>query len=64
MDICNLPAADAIIEFATHHDVDVIVIATHGRSGLSRWIFGSVTQKVIQAASIPVLVVRPTAAAA
>jgi nucleotide-binding universal stress UspA family protein len=64
MEICNQPAAEAIIDYATHHDVDVIVIATHGRSGLSRWIFGSVTQKVIQAASIPVLVVRPTAAAA
>lgn len=35
-----------------------IAIATHGRSGLSRWVFGSVAEKVIQAAPCPILLVR------
>ncbi len=58
-EISALPPAEAIIEYAENHDVDLIVIATHGRSGISRWVFGSVTQKVVQAAPTPVLVIRP-----
>jgi nucleotide-binding universal stress UspA family protein len=57
--LSRLNAADAIVEFAEHHNVDLIAIATHGRSGVSRWVFGSVTQKVMQAAPAPMLVVRP-----
>jgi nucleotide-binding universal stress UspA family protein len=37
----------------------LIVIASHGRSGIQRWILGSVTQKVLHSAHIPVLVIRP-----
>ncbi|MBO9338252.1 MAG: universal stress protein [Chloroflexus sp.] len=58
-EVSALPPAEAIIEYAENHDVDLIVIATHGRSGISRWVFGSVTQKVVQAAPTPVLVIRP-----
>jgi nucleotide-binding universal stress UspA family protein len=58
------PAAEAIIDFAEQRKVDLIAIATHGRSGLSRWILGSVTQKVVQTAAAPVLVVRPESGAA
>lgn len=58
--VTALPAADAILEYASEHDVSVIVIATHGRSGVKRWIFGSVTQKVVQSTSTPILVIRPT----
>ncbi|WP_322822658.1 universal stress protein [Chloroflexus sp.] len=58
-EISALPPAEAIIEYAENHNVDLIVIATHGRSGLSRWVFGSVTQKVVQVAPTPVLVIRP-----
>lgn len=58
-EISSLPPAEAIIEYAENHNVDLIVIATHGRSGLSRWVFGSVTQKVVQVAPTPVLVIRP-----
>jgi nucleotide-binding universal stress UspA family protein len=49
--------ADAIIDFATNNGVDVIVICTHGRTGLSRWLMGSVTQKVLSSAPCPVIVV-------
>jgi nucleotide-binding universal stress UspA family protein len=52
-------AAEAILDYANHHGVDLIVIASHGRSGIRRWILGSVTQKVLHSAHIPVLVIRP-----
>ncbi|MGQ9526966.1 universal stress protein [Chloroflexus sp.] len=58
-EISALPPAEAIIEYAENHNVDLIVIATHGRSGLNRWVFGSVTQKVVQVNPTPVLVIRP-----
>lgn len=51
--------ADAITEYAERHHVDLIAMATHGRGGLGRWIFGSVTQKVVPGTKIPLLVVRP-----
>lgn len=50
-------AAGCIVDTAVE-GVDLIVMSTHGRSGLSRWFLGSITEKVIQRASCPVLVVR------
>jgi nucleotide-binding universal stress UspA family protein len=49
--------AEAIIETAKELDVDAIVISTHGRSGLSRWLFGSVTFKVLSAAPCSMFVI-------
>ena len=49
--------ADLIVENAKELGVDVIVMATHGRSGISRWLLGSVTQKVLSAAPCPVFVI-------
>ena len=49
--------ATCIIEEANERKVDAIVISTHGRSGLSKWLFGSVTQKVLGAMPCPVIVV-------
>ena len=40
--------------------VDVIVKTTHGRSGLSRWVYGSVATKVLQEAPCPIFLVRVT----
>lgn len=37
----------------------VIALATHGRSGLARWMFGSVTERVLHTTTIPMLIVRP-----
>lgn len=59
IEISVMPPAEAIIDYAESRHADLIAIATHGRSGVSRWVFGSVTQKVVQAAPVPVLVVRP-----
>lgn len=50
------PAA-AIIDQAKTLKVDAIVMSTHGRSGFSRWLFGSITQKVLAAMPCPVFVI-------
>ncbi len=59
MEVSAMPAAEAILDYADSQHADLITIATHGRSGVSRWVFGSVTQKVVQTAPVPVLVIRP-----
>jgi nucleotide-binding universal stress UspA family protein len=51
--------AEEIIDYADEENADLIVMCTHGRSGLGRWVFGSVTEKVLRAAHTPVLVIRP-----
>lgn len=51
-------AAESIAEYASKNRVDLIAIATHGRSGISRWIWGSVADRVLRSASAPVLMVR------
>jgi nucleotide-binding universal stress UspA family protein len=50
--------AEAIVEEAQRRDVDLIVMATHGRSGLRRWALGSVAGKVLHATTRPLLLVR------
>ena len=49
--------AQVITEIAQKHQVNAIVMSTHGRSGLSRWLFGSVTNKVLSAKPCPVYVI-------
>lgn len=51
-------AAPAILDTASHCGCDAIVMASHGRSGMSRVLFGSQTAEVMTNASIPVVVVR------
>ncbi|MFC2060656.1 universal stress protein [Chloroflexota bacterium] len=51
-------AADEIIKTADETNVDLIAMSTHGRSGLSRLAFGSVTEKVLHGRNVPVLTVR------
>jgi nucleotide-binding universal stress UspA family protein len=53
-------AAEAIIERSRVGDVDLVAMTTHGRSGISRLIFGSVAEQVLRHVSVPVLLVRPT----
>jgi nucleotide-binding universal stress UspA family protein len=52
------PPAGTILETADRENVTLIAMATHGRTGLARWVFGSVTEKVIRASSVPILVLR------
>jgi len=55
-------AANEIVAYAKDNKPDVIVIATHGRTGLSHLLFGSVAERVIRTAACPVLSVRPEGA--
>lgn len=59
VDLLAGPIADVLAGYAKRHDVDLIVISTHGRSGISRLSLGSVTDSLIRHTSIPVLVVKP-----
>ena len=49
---------DRLIEYVEKNEVDLVVIATHGRSGVSRWFLGSVADRILRAAPVPVLMVR------
>jgi universal stress protein A len=51
-------AADAIVDLAEREVADLVVIATHGRTGWRRLAFGSVAEKVVRTATRPVLVVQ------
>ncbi|AEA34074.1 universal stress protein [Hippea maritima] len=51
-------AAKSIVEFSKKNGIDIIVMGAHGRSGLERFMFGSVTEKVMRLSEIPVLVVK------
>jgi nucleotide-binding universal stress UspA family protein len=50
--------ADEILAFAGEMDADMIAMSTHGRSGISRWVLGSVADRVLHGAMCPVLIVR------
>ncbi|MFC4437450.1 MULTISPECIES: universal stress protein [Natrialbaceae] len=47
-----------ILSYAEKNDIDLIVMGTHGRTGLDRYLLGSVTEKVVRLADVPVLTVR------
>lgn len=48
---------EMILDYATKNEVDLIVMARRGESGLTRWLIGSVTDHVVRASTVPVLVV-------
>ena len=52
------PAPYAIVEGARFHKVDLIVMTTHGRSGLGRLILGSVAESVLRGTTTPILLIR------
>jgi nucleotide-binding universal stress UspA family protein len=56
--VFGVPAEEIINEAVQHH-VDLIVMATHGYSGLRRWALGSVADKLLHASTVPLLLVRP-----
>lgn len=53
-------AGQAIVEYCKNEDMELIAIATHGRSGLGRVLLGSVADYVIRHSSVPILLFRPT----
>lgn len=50
--------ADTLAGFAEKNNIDLILIATHGRSGINRWLMGSVADRVLHYSDVPVLMVR------
>jgi len=50
--------AESITDYAAQNNIDLIVLASHGRGGISRWVFGSVADRIIRSSSIPVLLIR------
>jgi len=57
--VTNGRAWSRIVEFVKEQNIDLIVMATHGRTGIRRLAFGSVTEDVLHQASCPVVVIRP-----
>ncbi|WP_255198708.1 universal stress protein [Halorarius litoreus] len=53
------PPHTGILEYIDEHDIDLVVMGTHGRRGLDRFLLGSVTERVVRLTDVPVLVVHP-----
>jgi nucleotide-binding universal stress UspA family protein len=53
------PPAEAIAEAAMYRKVDLIVMSSHGRSGLGRLVLGSVAETVLRSTTVPILLIRP-----
>ena len=49
---------DRIVTWADSENVDLILMATHGRTGVKRWVMGSIAGKVLRSSKVPVLMVR------
>lgn len=56
--LCYGDAAYEIIDLSNRLSVDLIAMSTHGRSGIGRWLLGSIAEKVVRHSSRPVLLVR------
>lgn len=50
---------EVIRDYAREHDVDLVVVGTHGRSGVSKLMYGSVTERVIKTVHTPIIVIPP-----
>ncbi|MCC7106470.1 MAG: universal stress protein [Chloroflexi bacterium] len=52
--------ADCLLDNAREHRVGLIIMSTHGRGGLGRWLYGSIADQVLRQSSVPLLLVSPT----
>jgi len=57
--IRGLQVGEAIVSYANENNISLIAIATHGRSGLGRLVFGSVADFVLRETGLPILVIKP-----
>lgn len=57
-DVVQGNPAPTIVEYAERYDQDLVVMPSHGREGMSRYLIGSVSEKVVRLSSVPVLTVR------
>ncbi|MFP4167258.1 MAG: universal stress protein [Desulfonatronovibrionaceae bacterium] len=58
-DVVSGYAAEEILDYAENKEMDMIIMGTHGRKGIDRVLFGSVAEKVVKSARMPVLTIRP-----
>ena len=56
--ILNGKTAESLIEYINDNDVDLVIMATHGRSGISKLFWGSIAEKVIRSGNAPILLVK------
>lgn len=56
--VCDGMAAEETLRFAQKHKADLLVVGTHGRTGLSRMFMGSVAERIVRTSQIPVLTVH------
>ncbi len=47
-----------LTDYAANNAVDLIVMASHGRSGISRWVLGSVAERIVRTSCVPVMMIR------
>lgn len=59
--VASGPPHTAILDYVDEHGIDLVVMGTHGRRGLDRVLIGSVTERVVRLADVPVLTVHPAA---
>ncbi len=52
------PAAETLASYAENNNIDLILIATHGRSGVGRWLMGSVADRILRSSRVPVLMIN------
>ena len=52
--------AESIMKAAQKENVDLIAMATHGRTGVSRWVYGGITNRIVEQSLQPVLLIRPS----
>ncbi|MDS0475668.1 universal stress protein [Natrinema sp. 1APR25-10V2] len=57
-DVTSGTPHEEILAYSESHDIDLIVLGTHGRTGLGRYLLGSVTEKVVRLSEVPVLTIR------
>lgn len=50
--------AEAILEYINTNNCDLLIMSTHGRSGVSQWVFGSVAERVLRHVRIPIVMIR------
>jgi len=50
--------ADSLVDYVIVNSIELIIMATHGRSGVSRWIWGSIAEKILHASTVPILLIH------
>jgi nucleotide-binding universal stress UspA family protein len=52
------PVSDTLTDYIKKNNIDLVVMATHGSSGISRWVWGSVTDRLLRGSCAPIFMIR------